>query len=598
DGVTVGGKTLLAAKADAQKKFADIEQKLAAEEAKRQGEAARANGGGAGGEPAHADPFAPKPYDKPIADGNPSAAKPKPIGGPAAAAVTNKPLAPEPANPALAALGAKPIPVKSKPIAGESVHLLLGGTTGLIVMPSGDLRDAKSVRVEPVNLATGASAGVLIWDPLSLPVSLAPTGQRVLGRAPGFFTGTRARIDVWDLPAATPNAPKHVLSFRPYPAWGNTKARDVEWAELVDNDRLLTCDGKGELVAWQVSGSTATAVWRATVQGPNQLALSPSRKRLACATADGLAVLDAATGDTLAFYDTPRSPQHLAYSPDGKHVVGCGVSTLSYWDLEKGAFGTDVGLPTKGGVIATDPVCLGGGFVQLGGNAYVLDLARRQVVWRFDRAGSGAVSHAGKTWAVFGSWAGQEPLALVPAVLPTDAARKAIAAAPPADADMLLRPGMSVTLDVAVAGDDQQVKAAVDAVTAQLKRNNVTVADGQPVRVVLRTEDGKTTEQTFRSIGPGGGGTQTVSVTEKITRVFVEADGQVAWEARSVYVPTFVNRQQGQTIGDAVGQANNKYNLGFLQNVRVPAYVPKVTEKVGLGSSQWTATGIKDGTGK
>jgi hypothetical protein len=485
--------------------------------------------------------------------------------------------------------------------------VLLAGTFAVVVHTTGQASEPTAIRAERVNLATGASDGVIDWDPMSVPVAVAPSGQRVLGRAAGFFPGTKNRVDLWELTPGSAAAAKHLVSFEPYR--GRDKHdRDVEWAALVDNDRALTCSSKGELVLWKVgpagaagttgaTGSTGvTGVWRLQVEGPGRVALSPGRKHVACATAAGLAVVDVATGDTLGLVDAARSPTALDYTPDGRHVVGVGGPILSSWDLEKGTFGGDVGLPPA--VPARSVASAGGGFVLVGGQ-HLFDLARRAVVWRYDGAAGGAdavAAHAGRCWAVVPDGPRR---VLASAVLPHDGARKAAEAlGPTGDAGLALKPGTSVTLEVAIDGTDEQRKAATDAITAQLRENRITVAAGQPVKVVARTEDGKTIEQTWQSFGgPGrfgpGRETQTTSVTEKITRVYVEVDGKIAWENRTVSVPSFVQRKEGQSIGEAVGAAN-KFNLAFLQSVRVPAYVPKPREPSEAGRSTWTTAGVRD----
>jgi hypothetical protein len=53
----------------------------------------------------------------------------------------------------------------------------------------------------------------------------------------------------------------------------------------------------------------------------------------------------------------------------------------------------------------------------------------------------------------------------------------------------------------------------------------------------------------------------------------------------------FVNAKQGQTIGQAV-QAASVFNVRFLESVRVPAYVPAVSDTPWLGESTWTIKGV------
>ena len=63
--------------------------------------------------------------------------------------------------------------------------------------------------------------------------------------------------------------------------------------------------------------------------------------------------------------------------------------------------------------------------------------------------------------------------------------------------------------------------------------------------------------------------TTTVSVTEKITRVWFESDGKIAWESKtsSGGAPMMVTRKEGQDINAAV-QEGSKFNIAFLESVR------------------------------
>jgi hypothetical protein len=167
-----------------------------------------------------------------------------------------------------------------------------------------------------------------------------------------------------------------------------------------------------------------------------------------------------------------------------------------------------------------------------------------------------------------------------------------------ADANLILKPGATVTLEIALEGDEKQVKSATDAITAELARRNIKVGDNQPIRIVARTEDGKTTEKQWesRSFGPGAGfgrEVTTASVTEKITRIYVEWDGKIVWENRTVSVPSFVTRKEGESVADAVSNAN-KHNLRFLESVRVPGYIAKPRDPAVIGKSTWSESGLQD----
>jgi hypothetical protein len=194
---------------------------------------------------------------------------------------------------------------------------------------------------------------------------------------------------------------------------------------------------------------------------------------------------------------------------------------------------------------------------------------------------------------------GNRRTVLTGAVLPHPAARGAADRVTPEQA-LLVKPGDTISLTVSIEGTDDQRKRITDAITEQLKQNGISVAPGRPVTLTARTEHGPTREQVYerRSFGFGGPparDVEKVTVTEKITRLFFEAEGKVAWETRtSSGVPMFVSSKQGQSIGQAVAEAS-QFNVAFLESVRVPAYVPRPSDTPWLGQSKWTMAGVADG---
>lgn len=316
--------------------------------------------------------------------------------------------------------------------------------------------------------------------------------------------------------------------------------------------------------------------------------LSPGRKQVAFIDDGALVVVEALTGKVLCRIDSERAARSLSYSPDGKRVVGISSWSVVSWDLETGQALPDIGLPVKG--MAGDAVALNGNFVLVGGTD-LLDLDKKIVVWRYNASmGKEAQMHGGLCWRVLTDDHRRSILAC--AKLPHEAARKA-AGTVALGQGLLLQPGGSVALSVAIDSPADQQKRIVDAMTAQLKQAGISVDPNSPIKLNARTEQGKTSTQTYREIGRPFGDTTTVSVTEKITRVWLESDGKIAWESRtsSGGAPMFVSRKEGQDINAAV-QAGSQFNLAFLESVRVPAYVPQPSDAPWLGESLWGLAGV------
>jgi hypothetical protein len=489
--------------------------------------------------------------------------------------------------------------------AGSKVDVLFAGPFALATLYGRSTSGAADVRVGRVNLTTGVADPATHWDETSVPAALSPSGRRVLGRTTGdsFGFGKRRRLDLWDLPPAAgkvPPDPSHVVGFVPYAAEPDEADRDVVWAALTDDDHVVTCGWKGELVCWKVGPGVAAAVWRARVTAPAQIALSPSGTRLACMTDAGLAVLGVATGETLSLIGPPRQLSALTYTADGRQVVGVAMTVLSQWDLDKGAFGGDLAL--GGEARAWNVTAAGDGYVlvtsQMGDS--LVDLARRTVVWWYRGAGTLA-AHGGRVWTTVGAADFDKGKVLLSADLPHDAGRRAAAklGAGVDPKSMLLRPGMSVSLDVSVDGPEEQRKGTADLLTAELRRNGITVAEGQPVKMVARVDNGPTFGRIYQAPGSFGPPGPLAEVgfqiaVPKVTRLAIEVDGTVAWEALTTVLPDYVRQMPG-TPGADVTAAANKFNASFLRSVPVPAYLPKPRDASSpVGNSSWTTTGIVD----
>jgi hypothetical protein len=573
--VTVGNSGIAKAKAEAKREFENIEEEVAADATR---------------DPS-ASPFAPKPYDKPVIDSNLEKVE---VLAPTDGADKLTKFDPAPAKPPKLSQQAYVLKGKGAWPAEGPAAVLLGGTRGVVSYQSGGASDSRTLKLELLDLANGKNLGFVKADPMSMPLALSPSGERLVGRQHGFHNGTKVRVDVFALgKGASTSEPKHVVSFVPYVS-ADFFWKDVEWAGFADDEHVMTINALGgDLVCWHAA--TATATWRMKVRTGTAPARSPGGKQLAVATDAGVAVIDPLAGKVLALAAGARPVKGLAFTPDGRRVVGTSGNTLSAWDLATGQALPDVGLPAGGA--AGEPVALDGRFVLVGGTDLV-DMDKKMVVWRYARP-QGALGDVqqlgGRTWAVLLD-NGRNVLA--GAALPHAAAVKAADALDAAGA-MLVKPGDAVALTVTIEGTADQQQKIKAAITEQLKQSGIRVDDAAPVKLIARTERGETREQTYERRGAGFGGpfnreAEKVAVTEKITRIFFESGGKVAWESRtSSGVPMFVTSQEGQTINAAV-QAASQFNLAFLESVRVPAYVPLPTDAPGLGQSTWTMKGVAD----
>ena len=585
--VGVGLNGIAKSKAEARRTFAGIEEELAAD-ATRDPDVPRS-------------PFDPQPYDKPIADANLDKVEVIDRGEAPAKLKVFDPLpvvkSPKQSPKSIVLKGMGDWPNE------QPSDLVLGRTRALVPYYSGHGgSDQRTSRIEVLDLAAGRNLGLAKADPLSKPVAISPSGTRMAGVQHGFHSGTRQRLDVHDLPATGKGSgkvaakgagdPKHLISFLPYAADGQSRQTDVEWATFVDDDHLLTGTWGGDVICWHAP--TATARWRGLSGRPT---LSPGGKQIAACVGTTLMVIEAVSGKVLCAIDGGPALSGLSFSPDGRRIVGMGNRSIGGWDLATGKVLPEVGLPANAAFGAAR--ALDGRFVLVGGSD-LFDLEKKIVVWRYSGLGGGAGGRGaragigGSSWAIVntpGRDGGSVVASTTAATLPHPAALKAADAVVPGQG-LLVKPGDAVSLSIGIAGTAEQQQKITAAITAQLEAQGFRVDPAAPVKLIARTETGATTEQEYERRGfgvpPGRGEREKVSVTEKITRIFFEHNGQVAWETRtSSGVPMFVQSKEGQTIGQAVQEASG-FNLAFLESVRVPAFIPIPGGKApGFGQSTW-----------
>jgi hypothetical protein len=565
--VGVHNQSIDKARLEARKAFANIEEELAADATR--------------GDKA-ASPFAAAPYDKPISD-----VKFDKVNDLLAAGAPAKLGVFDPLPAAAAKLSGKPVTIKGKgEWPKESVEtVLIGGGKGVVPHYSGSASDMRTLRIELLDLAGGKNVGMIKADPLSKPMALSPSGNRMAGVAHGFHSGTRKRVDIFELaPGATEL--EHLISFTPY-VTSEYHWKDVEWVSFADDDHLMTCTWQGDLICWDPA--KATALWRIKTADGTYPVVSPGARQVAVLTDQGITIIDAIAGKVLCVAEGRRSSGSVAFSPDGKRLIGLSGRTVFGWDLEKGAALPEIGLPMAS---HGDVIPLSARFVLIGGSD-LLDLDKKVVVWRYTKGGSNVFFHAGRCWMLTGGHRAEQTV-LSSSVLPHANAVK-MADTVKIGEGLLVKPGSAVALSVTLEATPEQQQKIAAAITEQLQKLGIKVDPASPIKLIARTETGKTTEQEYqrRGIGnPFSRETEKVTVTEKITRIFFEHEGKVAWESRtSSGAPMFVQAKEGETIGQAV-QAASQFNVSFLESVRVPAYVPAPIEKPWLGTSAWTTNGV------
>ena len=436
--------------------------------------------------------------------------------------------------------------------------------------------------IDRINLAGGTPAGSLEVPTHAELLDVSPDGKFVLVRQGGD------RVDLYGM-----GPTKHVVGFRPYE--GDKNGDKVGWAGILSPEQFLTLSSAGRLVLWSVAGPKAVYELGLAAGDPASgagIAFSPTRKQLAIANGEGVTLLDPATGASVGALKGVRATgDHIAFSHDGArlaHFTYRPYPALRAYDLATGTLIGDCALPKE---TWTGPVAWAApGYVLV--NGYLADLEKKIAVWRYqDGAFAPRITgHAdARLWAYVAGQMSQPP-ALVAYTVPHDEAKKVIASIR-AQENILLKPGMKVTVESAVQGTPEYQQTVLESLRARCQEVGLVVADNQPIRLVASvvTKGSKTVDYDIR-----GRGRETVTVPEYECKLQITKDGQEIW---GITTPAggshslFVFLRGDETAQSQADKANANPGSAFFLNATIPATVAKPIAN--LGTSRFTLRGIQ-----
>jgi len=448
---------------------------------------------------------------------------------------------------------------------------IVGGTA---IMPvASDFAGEKHTGVVRLTIATNSTAAVEL-NAATAALAVSPSGQLVAGRSNGFFHGAKSRLDVYKITGkkATP-----VVSFFPNPA--SDKA-DIDDIIFVDEKTVLTVSGD-ELASWDFA--TATCQWAMPVKG-KRLARSPDGKSVAAVTADGAVILDPAAGKVLGTLDSDFVPGDLDFSADGKRLLGTGDGMLTVWDLTTGQRLYTLGLPAG---VAGPLAAIDSDFALIG--PYLFDLNKKCPLWKYETQAPMAAAGG----RVFSVYTDGKMRMLVSAQLPQPSAAAAAKAAK--EAQMLVKPGSSVALDLQIDATDDQKQAALAAITRKLEAGGVKIDPASPIKLVART-DSKNSNKQYTFHGPMfQQHTENVTLTLKTTTLSIVSGDKTLWSvSRSAgNDPGFLVITHGETVQQHADKANANSGA-WIADAPVPTLVAAPVDLNTLPVSHWAMGGVKD----
>jgi len=452
----------------------------------------------------------------------------------------------------------------------------------------------RPTRIVLCDLARGTRQAQSVKFPVdALAIDLGPSGKQVLSRPNGFHFGTKARVDVWSV---RKGRLEHEFGWKPYEGAGHgNRDEDVAWAAFVDTNRVLTLGSSGKLALWKLPD--VRAIYSTKLLRGTRPALSAGRKYLAALTDIGLVVLDAKTGELKGFYRGAPKQGAVAFRPDGKRIALATSKRLVVWEFADGTLYRDIGLGVE--ALRSNKIAWPSKNYILVGGRYLVDLEKYSVLWDY-QGGSIAGSVNRQFWCLCSEG---NQLALVPQPLPHNSAKEVARRLQPKDVQAI-EPGVTVSLEVHVSASANRREQIREAYRQQLKDRGFKVADGEPLKLVVRTKTGKAEKVLYvesggfrrlRPFGPlsEGGDFEIVRFRQQISQVAFVIDGQTAWEKLAVVTaPGQIRMKEGESMQQAV-RRHEKPNLHFFDGVQIPSHVARPHKDVTFGASKLTPYGLR-----
>jgi len=158
-------------------------------------------------------------------------------------------------------------------------------------------------------------------------LAFSPSGKRALLR----YKKGEDRVDCWSLEEKKP-----VIGWRPYSKERFSHYKKVNAAVFVDDDHVLTLNGRNKLVLWKLPDCTAVYV----MENVSKPGLSPNGRYLTVAAGNSFRMFDARTGDAVGDVTFSGTPQAAAFHPNGERFAAVYTDAegtkLGVWDLTTG----------------------------------------------------------------------------------------------------------------------------------------------------------------------------------------------------------------------------------------------------------------------
>jgi hypothetical protein len=413
--------------------------------------------------------------------------------------------------------------------------------------------------IERYDLANGKRLGRNEVPTASDLVAFSPDAGRLIMRD----AANGDRLDIYSAADM-----KYLGGWRPYEKESGID-RMVVWTAFLDQHRALTINPAGKLVLWGLPACRAMYTVKDACQGTP--VLSPGRKFVAGFSGGFIRFFEAATGKRVGETATPSSddggrpgPRAAAFRTDGQQLAALlSGGQIVRIDLATGKALSEVRSPVPQAA-----------FLEWCGNRHVLinnqslvDLDRQWEVWRYAAGLPALGSPDGRHWAAVEAYT-NEPAYLAAFTIPEKGLDKIVKLVADKKAPALLRMQVPVTLRIdiigAPKGGEAFRQALAEQLAAQLRANDIPIADGQPVTLLVRAEALDTGEkEELRNLVPGMKDDE--QGKKKIPNKYVECE--VALVDSAGKVPLEPKQQfMLRDIGNLAAGKDEKDPAGFFEN--------------------------------
>ena len=351
---------------------------------------------------------------------------------------------------------------------------------------------------------------------------------------------------------------------------------------FVDETRLLTigkrvalwdCETAASLYSFQVSNTTP--------------AFSPNKKQVAVASQDSVYLISVNDGKVLGTIDDAgASLGGLAFSQNGRFLAGYSRQNgaIRIWDLNDGELIQQMAAP---GGSASSIQWVGNRYLLISNNA-LMDVELRATVWNYNMM-NGKVFSAGdgRFWIV-------TKTKLVPVKLPHKKLTKLTGNLDPEEL-LVLKPGVSVGLELNLPFRPNEQKEIRDTLTAQLEGAGVTIGNSADYQLKLTVKKGKrqTTEMSGFHDPFGRRGTQKISFTPNTCHIALTRGDAVLWQKSATYsAGGIIHLNEGESAQAAATRLCQP-KPGFFTNVKIPPFIAVLPGNKPLGVSSITNAGLQ-----